>query len=128
MAGLPDKSGRNPKFKEAFTIGFWQPLSLQHLLPFLGTFEDVQVEVGVGVGVTSVCENPPHRGPVSQVYACHVSSCASSSSSACLRVHPPRYTVSLSLLPLNIFVYISMFSARLPSNVSAKINQRQVQS
>jgi hypothetical protein len=25
-------------------------LSLQHLLPFIGTFEDVQVEVGVGVG------------------------------------------------------------------------------
>ena len=39
------KSSRDPKFKEAFTIRFWQPLSLQPLLPFIGTFEDVQVEV-----------------------------------------------------------------------------------
>ena len=44
------KSGRDPKFKEACTIRFWQPLSLQHLIPFIGTFEDVQVEVRVGVG------------------------------------------------------------------------------
>ena len=56
------KSGRGPKFKEAFTIRFWQPLALQHLLPFIGTFEDVQVEVGVGV--SNLCENPPPRGPL----------------------------------------------------------------
>ena len=56
------KSGRDPKFKEAFTIRFWQPISLQHLLPFIGTFEDVQVEVGVGV--SNLCENPPLRGPL----------------------------------------------------------------
>jgi hypothetical protein len=37
---------------------FWQSFSLQHLLPFIGTFEDVQVEVGAGVGVSSLCENP----------------------------------------------------------------------
>jgi hypothetical protein len=67
MAGLPDKSGRDPKFKEAFTFGFWQPLSLQNLLPFIGAFEDVQVQVGVGVGVPILCENPLSRGPLSHV-------------------------------------------------------------
>ena len=30
------KSGRDPKFKEAFTIRFWQPLSLQHAGKVLG--------------------------------------------------------------------------------------------
>ena len=50
------KSGRDPKFKEAFTIRFWQPLSLQHSLPFIGTSEDVHVEVGVGVGAST---HPP---------------------------------------------------------------------
>ena len=54
-------SGRGPKFKEAFTIRFWQPLSLQHLLPFIGTSEDVHVEVWVGV--SSLCENAPSSGP-----------------------------------------------------------------
>jgi hypothetical protein len=28
------------------------------LLPFIGTFEDVQVEVRVGAGVSSLFENP----------------------------------------------------------------------
>ena len=57
------------------------------------------------------------------------SSSASSSSSLCLRLHPPRYglSLSLSLLPLEVSVYLSIFSARLPSNVLA-IRQRQVQS
>ena len=31
-----------PKSKEAFAIRFWQHLSLQHLLPCIGTCEDVQ--------------------------------------------------------------------------------------
>jgi hypothetical protein len=46
------------------------PLSLQHLLPFIGTFGDVQVEVGVGVGVgvSSLCEKPPLRGLLSHVW------------------------------------------------------------
>jgi hypothetical protein len=62
MAGLPNKkSGRDPKFKEAFAIRLWQPLSSQHLLPFIGTSEDVHVEVGVGV--SSLCETPPSSGP-----------------------------------------------------------------
>jgi hypothetical protein len=46
---IAGKSGRDPKFKGAFAIGFRQLLSLQHLLPFIGTFEDVQVESWVGV-------------------------------------------------------------------------------
>ena len=48
---LAEKSGRDPKFQEAFNTRFWQPLSLQLVLPFIGTFEDVQVEVGVGAAV-----------------------------------------------------------------------------
>jgi hypothetical protein len=75
------------------------------LLPFIGTFEDVQVEFGVGVGVSSLFENPPLRGPLSHVWvsiACvspssYSSSSASSSSSLCLRLHPPRYVFSRSL-------------------------------
>jgi hypothetical protein len=30
MEGLPAKSGRDPKFKEAFSIRFWLHLTLQH--------------------------------------------------------------------------------------------------
>ena len=55
------KSCRDPKFKEAFAIRLWQPLSSQHLLPFIGTSEDVHVEVWFGV--SSLCENPPSSGP-----------------------------------------------------------------
>jgi hypothetical protein len=44
------KSGRDPKFKEDFTISLWQPLSLQHVLPFIGTFDDVQLRLGIGWG------------------------------------------------------------------------------
>jgi hypothetical protein len=50
MAGLPEKSGRDPKFKKDFTMRFWQHLSLQQLLPFIGTFEDVQLRLGIGWG------------------------------------------------------------------------------
>ena len=47
-------------------IRFWQPLFiLQHLLPFIGTFEDCQDEVGAGVVVSSLCENPSLQGPLS---------------------------------------------------------------
>jgi hypothetical protein len=42
------KSGRDPKFQQAFTIRFWQPLSLQNLLPAIGTFEEVQLGLGIG--------------------------------------------------------------------------------
>ena len=51
MAGLPEKAAATQKFQEASNTRFWQPLSLQLVLPFIGTFEDVQVEVGVGAGV-----------------------------------------------------------------------------
>ena len=77
MAGWMEKSGRDPKFKEAFTIRYWQPLSLQHFLPFTGTFEDVEVKIGAGVGVSSLCENPLLRGPLSHVWVS-------------MFLHPPR--------------------------------------
>jgi hypothetical protein len=32
------------------------------LLPFIRTFEDVQGEVRVGVGISSLCKNSPLRG------------------------------------------------------------------
>jgi hypothetical protein len=96
MAGLPGRAAATPKVKEAFTVRFCQPLSLQHLLPFIGTCEDVQVEVGVGVRVSSLCENPPLRGHLGHMWVSIVivspssysSSSASSSSSLCLRLHP----------------------------------------
>jgi hypothetical protein len=53
--------------------------------------------------------------------------------SLCLRLQPPRYVLSLSLslylslLPINVSVYLSIFSACLRSNAFAK-KQRQVQS
>ena len=140
MAGLPEKNGRDPKFEERLSIRFWQPLSLQHLLPFIGTFEDVQVEVRAGVGIASLCKDPPVRGPLTCgsrlpfcAYSSYSSSSASSSSSLCLRLLPTRYVrslslaLSLSLLSLEVSVNLSIFFAHLPSNVSAK-KQRQVQS
>jgi hypothetical protein len=107
------------------------------LLPFIGIFEDVQVEVGVGAGVSNLPGNPPLRGPRGHVWVSIVfvssssysSSSASSSSSLCLRLHPPRYALSLSLslttTPRCLCISL-YFSARLPSNVAA-IKQRQVQ-
>jgi hypothetical protein len=38
------------------------------LLPFMGTFEDVQVEVRVGLGFPSLCKNPPLRCNLSQMW------------------------------------------------------------
>ena len=52
------KSGRDPKFKEDFTMRFWQPLPLQHLLPFIGTFEDVQLRLEIGLGVRASARTP----------------------------------------------------------------------
>ena len=130
------KCGRDPKFKEAFTIRFWQPVSLQHVLPFIGMFEDVQVEVRVGLGFSNLCKRLPLRCHLSDVWVLIsllflfrlfflfrifvvVFASAPASASTC--------SLSLSLPPLGVSVYLSIFSARLPSNVSAK-NKRQVQS
>jgi hypothetical protein len=107
------------------------------LLPFIGTFEDVKSEVGAGVGGSSLCENPSFQGPLSHVWvsiACvffllffllrifiFVFVSAPASASIC------SLSLSLSLLPIDVSVYLSIFSARLRSNAFAK-KQRQVQS
>ena len=126
------KSGRDPKFKEAFTIRFWQPLSLQHVLPFIGMFEDVQVEVRVGLGFSNLCKRLPLRCHLSDVWVLIsllflfrlfflfrifvvVFASAPASASTCSL----SLSLSLSLPPLGVSVYLSIFSARLPSNVSA---------
>ena len=116
-------------------IRFRQPFFiLQHLLPFIGTFEDVQGEVGAGVVVSSLCENPSLRGPLSHEWVSiallfffrFFSSSASSWSSLCLRLHQSRYVLSLSLslslsvLALDVSVHLSTSFARLRSNVFAK--------
>ena len=88
------KSGRDPKFKEAFTIRFWQPLRLQHFLLFIRTFEDVQVRVGAGVGVSNLCEKPLLPGPLSHVW---VSIC----------IHLDRFFLSLSL-SLSLYRCVSL--------------------
>jgi hypothetical protein len=100
------------------------------LLPFIGTFEDVQVEVGVGVGASSLCENPPLRDPLSHLWVSigfffffllFLLLC-----SIVLFVSAPA-SASICSLSLSHYVYLSIFSARLPSSVSAK-RQRHVQS
>jgi hypothetical protein len=92
------------------------------LLPFIGTFEDVQVKVGAGGRVSSLCENPLPRGPLSHMWvsiACaspsyYSSSSASSSSSLCLRLRPPRYVLSLSLFLIITYrcLCISLYQLR----------------
>ena len=52
------KSGRDPKFKEDFTMRFWQTLSLQDLLPFIGAFVDVQLRLEIGWGVRASARTP----------------------------------------------------------------------
>jgi hypothetical protein len=142
MAGLPDKRGRDPKFKEAFTFGFWQPLSLQNLLPFIGAFEDVQVQVGAGVGGSELIRESPSSGPsepragLDSIFLIMIPVCFSLPHlrrrlcvCACIRLDMLSLSLSLSLsrVPLDISLYISLFSACLPSNVSAK-KKRHVQS
>ena len=110
------KSGRDPKFKEAFTIRFWQPLRLQHFLLFIRTFEDVQVRVGAGVGVSNLCEKPLLPGPLSHVWVSiciHLDRFFLSLSLSLSLSLPLCLSVSLSLLPLDVSVYLSISSARL---------------
>jgi hypothetical protein len=75
---------------------------------FIGSFEDVQIEVGVGVGVLSLSKNPSLRGPLSHVRvsiafvssSSYSASSESSTSPLCLRLHPPRsclFSLALSL-------------------------------
>ena len=52
------KSGRDQKLKEDFTVRFWQPLPSQHLLPFIGTFEHVQLRLGIGWGFPASARIP----------------------------------------------------------------------
>ena len=87
-------------------IRFWQPLFiLQHLLPFIGTFEDVQDEVGAGVVVSSLFIHPSFRGPLSHKWVsiallfffAYSSSSASSRSSLCPCLHLSLYVLFLSL-------------------------------
>jgi hypothetical protein len=108
------------------------------LIPFIGTFEDVQVEVRVGVGVSSLYENPLHCYPLGHVWFSIVfvllplvlplphlrpRLCVC----ACVRLNMISLSLSLSLLPLDVSVCLSIFSARFPSNVPAK-NQGEVKS
>ena len=138
-AALTQSSRKPPPFVSG------SPYQLQHVLPFIGTFEDVQVEVRIGVGVSSCCEKPLLRGPLSHmwfsialfVFLLSIRSfphlrrrlCVC----ACIRIDvfsvslPLSLSLFLALLPLDLSVYLYIFSVRLPSNVSAE-KQRQVQS
>ena len=120
-------------------IRFWQPLFiLQHLLPFIGTFEDVQDEVGAGVVVSSLCENPSLRGPLSHewvsiallfffrlflVFRIFVVVFVSAPASVSICSLSLSLSLSLSVLALDVSVYLSTFFARLRSNVFAKKRQ-----
>jgi hypothetical protein len=110
-------------------------LSLQHLLMFIGTFEDVQVDVGVGVGGFKPMRESPSSMPSGPRVgldcllssSSYSSSSASSSSSLCLRLHPPGYVLSLSL-SVSLPLYISLSSLRVSPRMSLAKNLRQVQS
>jgi hypothetical protein len=119
-------------------------LSLQHLLLFIGTFEDVQVDVGVWVGVSNLCESPPLRCPLGHVWVSiafflfplilplphlrrRLCVCA------CIRLDMLSLSLSLSLsLPLSHYyiltpLYISLSSLRVSPRMSLAKNLRQVQ-
>jgi hypothetical protein len=57
------KSGRDQKLQEDFTFRFWQPLPEQNLLPFIRTFEDVQLRLGLGWGVAASARTPFFGAP-----------------------------------------------------------------
>jgi hypothetical protein len=144
MEGKPEKASvtQSPRKPPPFVSG--SPYQSQNLLPFIGTFEDVQVEVGIGVGGSSRCEKPLPRGPLSHVWVSialfvfyflfclfriFVVVFVSAPESASMYSLSLSLSLSLflSLLPLDISVYLYIFSVRLPSKVSAK-KQRQAQS
>jgi hypothetical protein len=111
-------------------------LPLQYLLPFIGTFEDVQLRLGIGWGLQPLRE-PPSSGPSelcvgfdfpfilfypSSSYYYYSSSSASSSTSLRLRLHSPRYALSLcfsfSHYYLSRSLYISLSSLRVSPRMS----------
>ena len=130
------KSGRDQKLKEDFTVRFWQPLPLQHLLPFIGTFEAAQLRLGIGWGFQPLRESP-HSEPSEPCLGFDFPSLLlpplilplphlCRRLCVCAYIHPIwlcsfslSLSLFLSLLPLEVSVYLSIFSARLPSNVSA---------
>ena len=122
------KIGRDPKFKEAFTTRCWQPLVITALAVVHRDVRGFQVDVGVGVGVSNLCENPPLRCPLGHVWVSiaffllplilplphlrrRLCVCA------CIRLEMLSLSLSLSLLHLEASVYLAIFSARLPPNV-----------
>jgi hypothetical protein len=135
MAGLPEKSGRDPTVLGSLHHSLLAAIIITALAPFIETFEDVQVEVGVWVGVSSQCEYPAPGGPLSHVWVSialvfvlplalpllHVRRrpfvCA------CIRLD--MFSLSLSL---SMSLYISLYSLRVCPRMPLQKKQRQVQS
>jgi hypothetical protein len=63
MEGKPEKASvtQSPRKPPPFVSG--SPYQSQNLLPFIGTFEDVQVEVGIGVGGVEPLRETSSSGP-----------------------------------------------------------------
>jgi hypothetical protein len=136
MAGLPEKRPR-PKVPASLHHSFLAALVITALATVYRYFRGCLAEVGNRVRVSSLCENPHSTGPsepcvgpdfpfvflplILPLPHLRRRRCVC----ACIRLD--MFSFSLSLLPLEVSVYLSIFSARLPSNVSAK-KQRQVQS
>ena len=102
------KGGRGPKFKEAFTIRFWQPYHYNTCYRSSGRSR--MFKLRLGLGFQTYARIPLLGALWARVgLDCFVSSSsyssssASSSSSLCLRLHPPRYALSLSLTTTSRF-------------------------
>ena len=113
MAGLQEKTALTQSSRKPPPFVSGSPYQLQHLLPFIGTFEDVQVEVRIGVGGSSCCEKPFLRGPLSNVW-----------------VSIALFVFLLSVLPLPHLrrrlcvcacIRIDVFSVSLPLSISLSL-------
>ena len=96
------KGGRGPKFKEAFTIRFWQPY--HSITCYRSSGRSRMFKLRLGLGFQTYARIPllgalwARVGLDSCVSSSSYSySSACSSSSLCLRLHPPRYALSLTL-------------------------------